>query len=172
MYAKKASSGGRCQCDTSTKCSATELKQGSESRRHSKTGVACETSIIKNSKRPEDADVGNCGKKNGTKILKSTAEHRYDDICRELRGQLGLKVNDDSGHNIGHCCFCGDIDDASSSQDSTVGEDGYTANDSRNVKSLQRTIRTSLYEAGVLESVGPWLACNDITIKVRQLSSC
>ena len=162
MSAKESSNGGRCQCDISTQCSGTELKQRSESGRHSKTGVAHETSIIKNSTGPEDADVANCGKKNGTKILKSTTEQRYDDICRELRGQLGLKVNDDSGHKFGHCCFCGDIDTATSSQDSTAGED-----DSRNVKLVQRTVRTSLYEAGVLESVGPWLASNDVTIKVR-----
>ena len=172
MSAKEASNGGLCRCDTSKQCSDTVLKQRSESRRHSKIGVTRETSVIKNLKGVEDADVTNCGKKNGEKILKNTAEQRYDDICRELRGQLGLKVNDDSGHKCGHCCFCGDVDTATSSRGSTIGKADCTANDSRNIMSLQRTIRTSLYEAGVLESVGPWLACNDISIKVRQLSSC
>lgn len=159
---------GSSRCDISTQWSATDLKERSEPnlvRARRKQPKTRDPVDIKDSTESHGADSGNGCKKKTSKMLKSTTEKVYEGLCCELREELGLETGNNREHRTGHCCFSDDVDTVMSSQESTVDKTDLVDGE-RRVKLLQRNIRVLLYEAGVLESVGPWLACNNITIKV------
>ena len=163
--------------DRSTECTATDPRQenepeGEKSKTQLESTDFTETAdIIETTESTESVDdaSGPEVKKKTSKMLKSTTEKMYLEMCDELRGQLGMETNSDCEHKYGHCCFCGGEDGGTSSQQSE-DEAGGLDEGLRQAKLLQRDIRVSLFEAGILESVGPWLACTDNTIKVRPLS--
>ena len=171
LSAKKSVPDG----DRSTECTATDPKQENESECEKTKTQLASTDVTETAECDTTESVDEASgpeiKKKTSKMLKSTTEKMYLEMCDELRGQLGVETNSDCDHAYGHCCFCGGDDGEASSQQSAEDEAGCLDEGLRQAKLLQRDIRVSLFEAGILESVGPWLACTDVTIKVRPLSS-
>ncbi|KAK2186022.1 hypothetical protein NP493_216g02029 [Ridgeia piscesae] len=165
LSAKKSVPDG----DRSTECTATDPKQENESECEKTKTQLASTDVTETAECDTTESVDEASgpeiKKKTSKMLKSTTEKMYLEMCDELRGQLGVETNSDCDHAYGHCCFCGGDDGEASSQQSAEDEAGCLDEGLRQAKLLQRDIRVSLFEAGILESVGPWLACTDVTIK-------